>query len=405
MEVAQTDANLSEASIAPLVKYQTLARIPALDGLRGVAIILVMFFHIWEMLLSKNPSFPFSRLFMMGWMGVDIFFVISGFLITSILLDTRRCSGYFSDFYIRRALRIFPAYYGLIIIVTVAVIIFPAHDTPDFLFLRQHLLWIWVFLQNFVTAMTQRPYGYGLNHLWSLAIEAQFYLFWPLAVFLLPSTRLRVLSIFLLIGSFLIRCAVWKAGGSWFTIYFATFCRSDSLAMGSLIAIVLSRGISPKHLQFCVACGMALGVSALIYLAPRQSVQPIESDLVFAISAAALVGGSAVSMVAAGFWRGIWSGVLEMRALRYVGRISYGLYVYHFPILHIFDRIGFRLGLDPIYQSTVGAVVLSAVYVCICFTIAALSWHLIEKRALALKKRIVPRGPLSGRALAAPRQA
>ena len=172
-------------------------RLMSLDGLRGIAILAVIAEHTLRLF---HPTSVLSRLWAAfqesSWAGVDLFFVLSGFLITGILLDSRHDKRYFLNFYARRTLRIFPLYYAVLVI---AILIVPAvmgfSKLPElYSRLVANQLWLWTYLQNF--AQASGPHALpGFGHFWSLAVEEQFYWVWPLAVFLLPRRHLFRLCI------------------------------------------------------------------------------------------------------------------------------------------------------------------------------------------------------------------
>jgi peptidoglycan/LPS O-acetylase OafA/YrhL len=170
--------------------------IPAFDGLRAVAIIGVLLFHLG------------GTTFSVGWTGVILFFVLSGYLITGILLDAKGSGGYFRNFYIRRALRIFPAYY-LVLLLTAATIYIVAPTSPVFgpgAFEWNYFIF---YVQNYWLGIQayQTPLAGILGHTWTLAIEEQFYLIWPAIVYFLGRRALVVFCIALLVLSPIVR--VW----------------------------------------------------------------------------------------------------------------------------------------------------------------------------------------------------
>jgi peptidoglycan/LPS O-acetylase OafA/YrhL len=159
-------------------------RLPTLDGLRGVAILLVLLSHLTlysEMSTTTLLDRAYQRATLAGWVGVDLFFVLSGFLITGILLDLKGSSRFFRTFYARRVLRIFPLYYAFLAIFYIAL--------PQLLSSKDQVLrlladqkWYWLYLQNLQMARDGWPVPKYLAHFWSLAVEEQFYLIWPLGV-------------------------------------------------------------------------------------------------------------------------------------------------------------------------------------------------------------------------------
>src|SRR4030095_2778309 len=141
---------------------------PALDGLRGLAILLVILYH----------NFSFINHFFFAWLGVDLFFVLSGYLITSILLNSVNSPHYLKNFYAKRVLRVFPLYYLSLIIF---LIIFPLLGIykSELKYYVDNQLWFWFYLQNWLLSFNFPTTGNFLNHFWSLGVEEQFYLAWP----------------------------------------------------------------------------------------------------------------------------------------------------------------------------------------------------------------------------------
>ncbi|HKB45330.1 MAG TPA: acyltransferase, partial [Chitinophagaceae bacterium] len=172
---------------------------PALDGLRGIAILLVVFLH----------NFRFMNYFFFGWLGVDLFFVLSGFLITDILMNTLQEPHFLRNFYMRRVLRIFPLYYLTLII---CLYILPAITSLylDMRYYQSNQLWLWLYMQNWLYVFKE-PFGAQmLLHLWSLAVEEQFYLIWPVTILLIrkPKILFGIVTAVLLIVA-ITRFAIW----------------------------------------------------------------------------------------------------------------------------------------------------------------------------------------------------
>src|SRR5258706_538487 len=170
--------------------------IPALDGLRGVAILLVLVLHFAPYAPGlQAPTVLLDRLYLrvsgIGWTGVDLFFVLSGYLITGILYDTRGSKHYFRQFYARRFLRIFPLYY---VALALFLIILPWPHSFDSVIreLRGDAVWYWTYLYNMRVAATGFLPSSALGHFWSLAVEEQFYLIWPIVVLWLGRKHLIV---------------------------------------------------------------------------------------------------------------------------------------------------------------------------------------------------------------------
>ena len=216
--------------------------VPALDGVRGMAIVLVLVSHL--MLFNDHTGSRFgdslSALRGLGWVGVDLFFVLSGFLITGILFDTLQDPHYFRSFYMRRFLRIFPLYYGFLFFLLVL-----GHWGPGMHFEwngRQYVLL--TYLQNTGIWFPVTDFHPGvwadLDHFWSLAVEEQFYVFWPLLVFLVRGRR-RIIALALALSgiALLLRIALYVHGSSPLLIFMLTPCRMDTLLVGGLAALVV----------------------------------------------------------------------------------------------------------------------------------------------------------------------
>ena len=206
----------------------------ALDGLRGVAVSMVVLFHFWQTLPQyRHPlSAGVTRalgLMLIGQKGVDLFFVLSGFLITGILLRTKGSSNYFSTFYIRRSLRIFPLYFMVVIACLLAGAIW---QLPQYSW--HNTWWYLLYLQNIARTFWPDSID-GPGHFWSLAVEEHYYLFWPLAVLLASRRALIVLCVFLILMPIVMRAWFLYMGLDVFTI---TLCLIDTLAMGSFIAVL-----------------------------------------------------------------------------------------------------------------------------------------------------------------------
>ena len=175
----------STAVESPQNPSAPLAHIPALDGLRAFAILLVIVRHASLEQGAASRGF-LGALGNAGWMGVDLFFVLSGFLITRILIQSKGSTYYFRNFYLRRSFRIFPLYYAVLVGLFVVAPI--ASHSPAVQELARHQIWYWTYTVNFLAANTNgEACGLHTVHFWSLSVEEQFYLIWPAVVFFVPS--------------------------------------------------------------------------------------------------------------------------------------------------------------------------------------------------------------------------
>jgi peptidoglycan/LPS O-acetylase OafA/YrhL len=335
-------------------------RVPQLDGVRGIAILVVMIHNLGAFTLT-----PFSYVTTYGWMGVDLFFVLSGFLITGILLGTRNSEHYFRNFYVRRCLRIWPLYYTVLLFVFVVIPIV-RHQFAAEIFQRASPWWSYfVFLQNFLVASPQGAFG-ALGVTWSLAVEELFYLVWPLVVRFLSSRQLEATALAVVIFSPVLRLFL-----SWHgvLIYSNPFCRLDGLMLGALLAL-----LEKKSIQKAVWTRYAWAVLAAAALLAIESERLSARWFTFSM----VVMASAAFVYLAVHSGEKWFGrVLSNRFLTFTGIISYGLY-----LLHKFPHdvlMAMHLQLHP---SVAFFPVVAGAYL-----MAVLSWNLLEKPFLRLKSR------------------
>ena len=348
-------------------------RIPALDGVRGIAIVMVLTFHVTLAFPLQNG---WRAAFSCGWMGVDLFFVLSGFLITGILLDALGQPGFFKRFYIRRALRIWPAYLTLVGLLTVVAIAIAWLD-PDQASASRFLgeaPWYWFHSTNLMTARTPSfgttPFGTG--HLWSLGVEEQFYLLWPLVIFALARTARRaiVVSSILIILAPLLRLMLLRRGVDPLALYVLMPTRADSLAWGALLAGVIraNRGMLRTAWPL-LAAGGTLGIAMLTY----RLGEPYNLSPSFVIAGYSFAGMASAGLV--GYASIAERPRLASRALRIAGKYSYAVYLWHAPILYALSRIS---GLSLTAYATLAVVA--------TIVTARISWLLIERPALSLRE-------------------
>ncbi len=218
--------------------------VKALDGVRGLAVLMVILYHM-EYLAPRSSLWAKALLapLRIGWAGVDLFFVLSGFLITGILLDTRESPNYFRSFYARRALRIFPLYY-----LVLSGILVLAHFTSTLNYVlpvSHDRFFYFVYLNNWWPFLRDTWHGNILGHFWSLAVEEQFYLLWSLCVFAIARRHIRLAALCGIAGALVIRCALFLHGGTTRDVIENTFSRMDALLVGRLPRLVGTRsGVS-----------------------------------------------------------------------------------------------------------------------------------------------------------------
>jgi peptidoglycan/LPS O-acetylase OafA/YrhL len=377
---------------------QSERHFPELDGIRGLAIVGVLCSHgaglsglfggSHHSLADKLLSYACVPL----WGGVDLFFVLSGFLITGILLRTRTSENYFSSFYARRVLRIFPIYY---LVLTLSVM--GGHVSAAFA--RQLPAWAswkvayFFYVQNWPIFWHGEKIMSGIwGAYWSLAVEEQFYFIWPLVISLLPEKTIAwicyigvacalPLRIFLSLHYF----------GTSFGLAQITSSRVDGLFLGAACAIYMFRHKRPVPMRWIVASG-SVGLMIMAYIAAfhhRELVGTQNWMTTLGITGFALLSGA---LVAISPHHIKWiDHVLTLEWLRTAGKYSYGIYVYHLFIFLPIRVLGNRVGLwDRLnFPERIVGLISEMIVV---FLIAKISYDLFESRFLLLKRFFNPNG-------------
>jgi peptidoglycan/LPS O-acetylase OafA/YrhL len=356
----------------------------ALDGLRGAAVSMVVLFHFWQTLPKyEHPlSAGVTRvlgLMLIGQKGVDLFFVLSGFLITGILLRTKGSNNYFSTFYIRRSLRIFPLYFMVVIACLLAGVIW---NLPQYSW--HNTWWYLLYLQN--VARTFWPGSIdGPGHFWSLAVEEHFYLFWPLAVLLASRRALVALCVFLILMPIVMRAWFIHMGLDVFTF---TLCRIDTLAMGALIAVMFENAgqraavVRWSRWSFLPIVVLSFGSFFVLSGSAGPLLQTFKYTL-FALLCSLIL----VLALSPGRFN-VAPRMFNVAALRGLGKISYAMYVFHpFVLAWAGRRLYSSVG-NPFYGKFYAAVLSElAIYLILTIVVARLSWILFEQPILKLKDR------------------
>jgi peptidoglycan/LPS O-acetylase OafA/YrhL len=352
--------------------------LPELDGLRGLAILLVLIFH-FAADLPRNVILLAPVYF--GWSGVDLFFVLSGFLITRILLRTRSNDGYFRSFYMRRALRIFPLYYGVLAVCTLLLVLFPALR-PMFPNSRDRIFH-WFYLGNWTPLLATEDQR-GIGHFWSLAIEEQFYWIWPFIVWKVRPSRLPFVAAGAIAAAILLRSCLYGVATDPF-VYRTTFCRMDGLMAGALCALLIARpGFQDwlrqwlPRLPFGIVIALAAGAGGALLWHDRFT---------YTIGFTFFDMGYASLLLYAVHGRGWVQGALRGRVPRALGKYSYGIYVFHQLVYW---------GITQYKLAPHGLPALAA-SLALSLGLAVASYELMEKRFLRLKDRFTAK-PASLRA-------
>lgn len=344
-----------------------LGYVPELDGLRGVAILCVMVFH--------------AGFLNGGFIGVDVFFVLSGFLITTLLIQEFDGSGSISlrNFYVRRILRLGPALIAMLIVFCLASFAVLSEEKAHSNYVDAIISL--VYLSNWARAFSIHPPDY-LGHTWSLSMEEQFYIIWPIILLVL----LRVLknrhyvaviavAVALLSWLFRVRLSMW--GASPMRLYNGLDTRADTLMIGCTLAIVLSCGLVTenmekllqKSLKIIAPVSVAILFAFSIFGDWRDPRMYYYGFLVIELMTVLLVLDILINP------RSMVRKFLAMRWLVWVGSISYGLYLWHYPIYRTISDHGF----SRLTVITVGSL--------LTFFVAVFSYYVMERPILRLKKR------------------
>lgn len=346
---------------------------PALDGLRGIAILAVLAFH--------SRGFPLAG----GFIGVDLFFVLSGFLITSLIIQERSEFGRvnFRAFYARRALRLLPAMLGLLAALWAATLVLGGRFATGPVLMGKATVVSLLYVPNWVLAFHIGDWPYVLHHIWSLAIEEQFYIFWPAILTGCLATR-RPVVIGLLVSLGLAGAVtVWRIyltlhGAEFARRYFATDTRSDGLLVGCALGLIVSKFGLPRRGTMWVVGGVGLAAfTAMLFFANNTaSFMYLWGWTVVSVAVVGIILGSLNAPTPARI-------LLECAPLVGIGRISYGLYLWHWPVYFAIHRLA---QLDAAPGWAVGAAELG-----LSLLAALASYYVIERPALRLKARFDPR--------------
>jgi len=359
--------------------------IKSLDGLRALAVTVVILYHYY---FGRNWGF--------GWMGVQLFFVLSGFLITSILLKSKLAHfrHYLGEFYWRRALRIFPVYFGFLgaVLIVFLLVGFPAN-------FAEVSAYLFSYTYNYLPLIEGYKVDFVFTHFWSLSVEEQFYLFWPFIIYFLNDLQLKRLILFIIIISPLFRFGVYEYLALSDTyelqelgqiLYRFTPAQVDAFAFGAAIPIFsLTKKIKPGGwLRFSSILFIGAGLINLLVLNDGQPINwmsfgyengaTTNYQYVWTYTIINFLSSSLLMYL---ILKQNWlTKIFEWEPIVKVGRISYGMYIFHWPLKSVHYKF-----LDP-YISI--PIVSFAIYYIIVFIISYLSFRLFESRFLNFKNLI-----------------
>ncbi len=366
---------------------------PAIDGLRGIAVLLVLWFHssyfvtIGTEFNLEGFTYYYYILTIIGETGVDLFFVLSGFLITGILIDTANDKHVFKNFYIRRSLRIFPLYYTVLSIFLIYFILILGLNNIDNWKIFTHIFYIqnWSLIHNDDQFML-------LDHTWSLAVEEQFYLFWPLLFLFFYEKGQGVkqvffICLFMICFSWFLRLYFMDLNRHKFAYTF-TISRLDGLALGALLSVVCVhyKDLLLKYRFIFVALIWFLVLLLLSVLLVSESIDDAHYEatrvglMICVVLYTCLLAYIFLSE------KSFLKYLLAKPLLISVGKYSYGIYIFHVPIMMIIVKNLYSYDLSYWYAHII--LLLSGNI--ISFILAYFSYNLFEKRFLRLKDKYAP---------------
>ncbi|GAB3956866.1 acyltransferase [Spirosoma harenae] len=383
----QLTANPTSSTVRKEINY-----LIQLDGVRFIAVALVLFDH-WTM---EHIQLPVGAL---GALGVTIFFVLSGFLITRILLSSKDklsnqpnggLGKYLKTFYIRRTIRIFPVYYLTLFILALV------NEPP----VRQKFAWLALYATNIYIAIYHTWMG-TVDHLWSLAVEEQVYMILPLLLFFVPRRYVPITTLIMIVGSVGLRYALYRADLAWFIGYVSTPTCLDAFGLGAIMAYgwLYRRDLFEKVFRSSAWVWISLGGFILVGILNHwmESDSPrgyhnIMSDVWERLSASVfgffLIGRAIVG------YGGVMKWFLENPVTQYLGRISYGLYLYHNFIFNVYHTRPTHFTVRSWRRITDMLPVLNSSYffqfsyfVFLTILVATISWYLIERPINGLKDK------------------
>lgn len=389
-----------EAPVASNAKLRATLKstIPALDGVRGLAILAVLAHQLC--IDDYHPGTAVKLLLLplqAGWIGVQLFFVLSGFLITGVLVDTRRAHNYWSSFFMRRSLRILPLYYALLVVtflVVPRVVALPEAILAE----NRQAVWYWLYVSNWM-GLAHRESVASLGHCWSLAVEEQFYLLWPLAVRVFADRGLARLCVGVAIFALLLRIGIRLEGANPELAYSLTPARADALTLGALAAIVVRHDdwlarITPHVGRLFAASLALLAVIAVLGkgLTRTNPITETAGDTALAIASALLILRLTVDTAKG---KGRLVAALSSPLLRRFGKHSYAIYILHLPLHLLVERHLIAPRLSTMSQVTFVGVQL-AYFVAGTFALLLLgiiTYPIIEQPFLDLKRFFATRAP------------
>jgi peptidoglycan/LPS O-acetylase OafA/YrhL len=386
------ESKMRAAQADPIITSITRNHYAQLDGLRGLAIALVVFYHfsLPHRDFHGNQSGLVLQLAQAGWMGVDLFFVLSGFLITGILIETRTQAHYFRNFLGRRFLRIWPLYYlNLLVLLVLLPLVLPSVPA-QLQGMQEKQVWFWLYGANWLFAMEG---GFGTTsggYFWSLAVEEQFYLLWPFVVYRLSDRALLRTSFALLCLSLVSRIVLANMGVATGSLYTMTFTHLDGLAVGSCLAICSRSAAMSARLARVLPIATAVALLGLVavWVVDRDFFFWSKAMATYGYTFIAILSGALLIYVVQGGKAGRLSRFFTNRFLTMCGKYSYALYLIHVPVAGLLFPLTFR-ALDKLVPA-MGYDAKFLVFVVLAFVVSCglsiVSWYVFEGPIMTLKR-------------------
>ena len=367
-------------------------RLKELDGLRGIAIILVIALHTFGRAnnFTQHPILLFiTSLTSIGWVGVDIFFVLSGFLITSILLRTKEEKNYFKNFYVRRILRIFPLYYLGIAVILLFIPVLDPDFAPE---IPRALPYLLLYQQNWMELISDVNFTQHLKVTWSLAVEEQFYLIWPAIVYFIRKETLLKISAGVILFSLLTRIPAVLLSNDINLVtkffFYNTITRFEGLIMGGMLAIAFTWTNWKEQIRKIAMPVFlpAILTFIILFIGPfPQGSQPDYNYMALTMgrfTIAALFATALVAILVTYPETTMFRGFFRNKILTFFGKYSYSMYLFHVPVAIVL--------LEVLWHTQLRGWKMYSAYVVLTFgatvLISLLTWRLLEKHMLNLKK-------------------
>jgi peptidoglycan/LPS O-acetylase OafA/YrhL len=358
--------------------------VAALDGIRGLAILSVMLFHF-----SGGADYSFYlHICHLGWMGVDLFFVLSGFLITGILIDAKESRGFFRNFYARRVLRIFPVCYAfLILMMILSRFAWPRMAIAGLGEAARHWPW-WFFYGSNILVARIGWVCIAMDQFWSLAIEEHFYLLWPTVVLFTSLPTLKRICVASVLFSLLLRLAInwhWHNG---IACYALTPCRLEGLCLGAFFAATARQnglGRSRGDAWIILFIGGLGVITAILLQHDTYGLNWAMYTFGFTFVDLACAGFLVLALTGAKF--GLLRRILAGRFLGVLGKYSYGMYMFHTTVYALlYYKLPAATIARAVHSRGLGMAIFIGIGSVLTLLWAMASWHGMEKHALKLKR-------------------